>query len=78
MKQLISEEFIDFKLLTSKQKEEVEHMREVREEAFHNLLSVRQNELLERKDELMERMAKAAGFAHAKILKNGGFADVTL
>ena len=62
MKQLISEEFIDFKLLTPKQKEEVEHMREVREESFHNLLSVRQNELLEREDELMERMAKAAGF----------------
>lgn len=62
MKQLISEEFIDFKLLTPKQKEEVEHMREVREESFHNLLSVRQNELLEREDDLMERMAKAAGF----------------
>lgn len=62
MKQLISEEFIDFKLLTPKQKEEVEHMREVREESFHNLLSVRQNQLLEREDDLMERMAKAAGF----------------
>lgn len=62
MKQLLSEEFIDFKLLTPKQREEVEHSREVREAAFNNVLSAKQNELLEREDELMECMAKAAGF----------------
>ena len=62
MKQLIPEEFVDFKLLTSKQKEEIERARISREEFFNNQLTFKQNELLEREDELMECMAKAAGF----------------
>lgn len=62
MKQLLSEEFIDFKLLTPKQKEEIERIRMAREDSFNNNLTFKQNELLEREDELMDRMAKAAGF----------------
>ena len=62
MKQLISEEFIDFKLLTPKQKEKIEHTRMTREEMFNNSLMFKQNELLSREDDLMDRMAKAAGF----------------
>ena len=62
MKQLLSEEFIDFKLLTPKQKEEIERIRMAREDSFNNNLTFKQNELLEREDDLMERMAKAAGF----------------
>ena len=62
MKQLLSDEFIDFKLLTPKQKEEIELSRLSREDSFNNRLTFKQNELLDREDELMERMAKAAGF----------------
>ena len=62
MKQLISEEFIDFKLLTPKQKEKIEHTRMTREEMFNNSLMFKQNEMLSREDDLMDRMAKAAGF----------------
>lgn len=62
MKQLIAEEFVDFNLLTPKQKEDIERTRTSREDSFNNRLTFKQNELLEREDELMERMAKAAGF----------------
>ena len=62
MKQLLSDEFIDFKLLTPKQKEEIELSRLSREDSFNNRLTFKQNELLEKEDDLMERMAKAAGF----------------